>query len=264
MGSVSEMRLTSVLFDLGGTLDDCHFDEESARASVASLRSLIEEAGAEAPADQGDCLALVEKGEAAYRRFREESLIELSPEAAWREYFLAGRGPLPGLSPEIGEALALIVDTRFHVRSLRPEAPRVLRALREDGFRLGVVSNVLSRGQVTADLRRYGIEGLFDIVVTSSHFGRRKPDPSIFLAAAAGLGEEAETCVFVGDRVSRDIVGAKAAGFGLSILLRVENAETGEAGRPEADLIVDSLGELPPALEPFAPHHSHSHIGGLA
>jgi putative hydrolase of the HAD superfamily len=243
------MRLKAVLFDMGGTLDDYRYDRASARSALPELRALLGRVGAEAAQEDEALLALLERGEEAYRRFREATLIELEPEAAWRDYYLRGSGLLPGLTPELGEELAFLVDTRFHPRSLRPEAPEALAALKARGLKLGIVSNVLSRGQVRSDLERYGIAGLFDAVLTSSEFGRRKPDPAIFLKAAELVGAGPSECAYVGDRVSRDIVGARRAGYALAVRIRYAYGQSDEPPCPEPDLVVDRLDEILPALD---------------
>lgn len=245
------MRLQAVLFDMGGTLDDYHYDRASALAALPDLRELLAraEGGARGQStvlvlDDEGLLDLVDRGEAAYRRIREKDLVELPADLVWREYYLKSRGSFPGLGPELGEELAFLIDTRFYLRSLRPEAPAALHALRARGLKLAIVSNVLSRGQVSSDLARYGIEGLFDAVLTSSEFGRRKPDPAIFLRAADMVGARPESCAFVGDRVSRDIAGAKGAGLAFALLLRNPLVADSEPAKPEPDLAIDSLDEL--------------------
>ncbi len=53
----------------------------------------------------------------------------------------------------------------------------------------------------------------------SSKFGRRKPDPYIFIEAAQQIGIEPAKCAYVGDNPSRDIEGARRAGFGMVVIL---------------------------------------------
>jgi putative hydrolase of the HAD superfamily len=252
------MRLQAVLFDMGGTLDDYHYDRASALAALPDLRKLLARAGGGARGqssvlmlDDEGLLDLVDQGEVAYRCVREKNLVESPADLVWRDFYLKGRGAFPGLDPELGEELAFLVDTRFYLRSLRPEAPSVLEALKARGLKLAIVSNVLSRGQVPSDLARYGIDGLFDAVLTSSEFGRRKPDPAIFLRAADLVGARPENCAFVGDRVSRDIAGAKGALFALAVLLRNPLVADSEPAKPEPDFAIDSLDELIPGLESF-------------
>ena len=99
---------------------------------------------------------------------------------------------------------------------MRPEMPAVLEAIKQMGLKIGLISNVNSRGQVPTNLKEYGIFHYFDPIVLSSEYGRRKPDPAIFHYAARLANVPASTCLYVGDRIVRDIDGAQRAGFGMS------------------------------------------------
>jgi putative hydrolase of the HAD superfamily len=93
-----------------------------------------------------------------------------------------------------------------------PEVPGVLRALRERGAAIVVVSNWdVSLHDV---LERTRLRPLVDGVVTSAEFGAAKPDPAIFARALelAG-GVPARDAVHAGDDVAADVEGAKAAGI---------------------------------------------------
>jgi HAD superfamily hydrolase (TIGR01509 family) len=91
-----------------------------------------------------------------------------------------------------------------------PAAGPVLAALRRQGLRLAVVSN--SNGTVADVLASVGLADRVDAVVDSGVVGVEKPDPRIFLHAAAALGVRPEEAVHVGDLYSIDVVGARAAG----------------------------------------------------
>jgi len=54
----------------------------------------------------------------------------------------------------------------------------------------------------------------FDDITLSSIVGYRKPHPSIFKIALAQARLPASECAFVGDTLSRDVMGARKAGFG--------------------------------------------------
>ena len=51
----------------------------------------------------------------------------------------------------------------------------------------------------------------------SSEYGRRKPDPAIFHYAARLAKVPTSECIYIGDRIARDVVGAKRAGFHMAI-----------------------------------------------
>ena len=63
-------------------------------------------------------------------------------------------------------------------------------------------------------LEEYGIRGCMEDVTVSSVTGYRKPHPEIFRISLRQMQTTAENCVYVGDTISRDIIGAKQAGFG--------------------------------------------------
>ena len=90
-------------------------------------------------------------------------------------------------------------------------APQTLRALRQAGFRLGVVSN--AEGRVARDLDNAGYGALFETVVDSHLVGVEKPDPAIFRIALERMGIDPRATLFLGDVPAVDVAGAKAAGL---------------------------------------------------
>jgi HAD superfamily hydrolase (TIGR01458 family) len=77
-----------------------------------------------------------------------------------------------------------------------------------------------------------------------------KPTGAYFESALAGLGTDAEETVMVGDDVEADVGGAKAAGL-RAILVRTGKfrEEALEAAEPKPDVVVDSIADLPGALD---------------
>ena len=132
----------------------------------------------------------------------------------------------------------------FISRAMRPEMPAVLEAIKQMGLKIGLISNVNSRGQVPTNLKEYGIYQYFDPIVLSSEYGRRKPDPAIFHYAARLANVSASTCLYVGDRIVRDIDGAQRAGYGMSVQIRhdFEHGENDEGATPDA--VIDNMTEL--------------------
>lgn len=91
----------------------------------------------------------------------------------------------------------------------------MLKGLKEDlGLHISVVSNTGSLFQVFSVLQEYGIRQYFDEINLSSITGYRKPHPHIFNIALQQSGFRAEECAFVGDTVSRDVVGPRKMGYG--------------------------------------------------
>jgi len=92
---------------------------------------------------------------------------------------------------------------------LLPGAVEALRAVRAAGLRVGLAS--VSHNAPTI-LERLGITDLFDHVVDARTLRRGKPDPEIFLAAAARLGVDPVDCLGVEDAVA-GVAAIKAAGM---------------------------------------------------
>ena len=145
----------------------------------------------------------------------------------------------------IAESLSYLVETRFYNRAMRREMPDVLEAIHQMGLKIGLISNVNSLGQVPTNLEKYGIKSYFDPIVLSSEYGRRKPDPSIFHYAARLINVPTSKCVYVGDRIARDILGAHRAGYGMAVQIRhnFRHGEHDEGAVPDA--VIDQMTELP-------------------
>ncbi|WP_421722868.1 HAD family hydrolase [Bauldia sp.] len=77
---------------------------------------------------------------------------------------------------------------------------------------VGIVTNGRTRGQ-TATISALSLDRLSGTCLISESEGVRKPDPEMFLRAAARLAVDPTDCVFIGDDPHADIVGAKQAGM---------------------------------------------------
>ena len=154
----------------------------------------------------------------------------------------------PGL--DLGEEMAKREATGFPDRitagDLYPDAADCLRALRDAGYRVGVVGNQPGRAEgALADL---GLQ--IDLLATSSRWGVHKPDARFFARIATELDLPPEEVAYVGDRVDNDIRPAAAAGMA-AIFIRRGPGGWIQAPRddpPEATLTLASLAELPAAL----------------
>lgn len=94
--------------------------------------------------------------------------------------------------------------------TIYPDVLPVLRELRSDGARLGVVSNWDSRlPRLLDDL---GLASFFDTIGVSHLEGVEKPDPELFRRVLERLGGRADDALHVGDLPDVDLAGARAAG----------------------------------------------------
>lgn len=238
--------IRAVLFDMGGTLENLDYDDASRQEATRGLSELLRRLDLDPGLSPPVLHAAVAAGMEAYQAWREKSQIELPPAAVWSEYVLVDHGLCQERLQAAAEELMLHYETHYYRRSLRPEAPAALEAMRERGFRLAVISNVMSRRLVPAMLAEYGIAHYFDPVVTSAGLGWRKPNGRIFEEATRLLGLPPEACAYVGDTVSRDVIGARHAGYGLAIQIRsflTDKADRGVAGVPP-DAVIDDLRQV--------------------
>ncbi len=128
-----------------------------------------------------------------------------------------------------------------HIRH-DPEAVGALTALRDQGLRIGMLSNThWPRAFHERFLERDCLVDLIDARLYTSEMPFQKPHPSAFLAAAEALGVEPERAVFVGDRPWDDISGAQAAG--MRTVLR-PNPVAPDVDGIEPDARIDALPAL--------------------
>jgi putative hydrolase of the HAD superfamily len=194
-------------------------------------------------------------------------MVEAPAERVWAEWYL-GEYEIPrALIAPLAEDLAKLWETGFHTRSLRPEARPALEALAERGYKLGVISNTSSEAQVRSTLEDYGIAGFFGCLCLSCVAGIRKPDPRIFREALFRLGILADRAAYVGDTVSRDISGSKAAGYALAFQIKSfltagrDSALPPDCPRP--DYVVGQLGEVVSILDGLGARAGGDALGDL-
>ena len=144
-------------------------------------------------------------------------MLEKKPEEIWPDYYLKAFSFDRKKLEAIAEELADHWEVTFYHRELRPHVPEMLQALKERGYHLGVISNTASLYSVFNVLERYGIREFFEDVTLSSVTGYRKPNTGIFQIALRQMQVKPEECIYVGDTVSRDVIGAKWAGFARAV-----------------------------------------------
>jgi len=142
-------------------------------------------------------------------------------EAFWDEYNHAYVATIGVHAHEVAEAADVLGRTRTaHLwRWPIPESVAALRALHDIGTPVGVVSN--ASGQIEAVLRRSGVCQVGEgpgtpvrVVIDSHVVGVAKPDPAIFDHALPFFeGIARQRIAYVGDSVTMDIGGARAAGL---------------------------------------------------
>jgi putative hydrolase of the HAD superfamily len=223
---MSRPRRTTVLFDAGGVLLDLDY---------AFLKRLLE---ARHVATTIGALSASESlaRTAIDRRVREGGRTR----EAWRDYFrilLTRVGAPPEGTEEIIDTLAEAHERVGLWTVAIDGAVATVRALKEAGHRLGVVSN--AEGRVERDLHGAGFAGLFETVVDSHVVGVEKPDPGIFRIAMERMSVSPDTTVYLGDVPAVDVAGARAAGLTPVLLDRHDLYVSADVPR------LRSIAELP-------------------
>jgi putative hydrolase of the HAD superfamily len=238
------MTIRAVFFDMGGTIETYRSTRELRLEATVGIQHCLLQAGINLNLSNEQLLDLISSGLERYKCWSIQSMQELPPRQVWSEYVLQGCSFDHAKLNAIAEDLAFHVETHYYLRTMRPEVPAVLQAIKQMGLKIGLISNVNSRGQVPANLTTYGIIHYFDPIILSSEYGRRKPDPAIFHYAARLANVPTSACMYVGDRIIRDIDGAQRAGFGKAVQIThdFEHGENDEGATPDA--VIDNMLEL--------------------
>ncbi len=244
------MKLEMIFFDMGGTIDLYPESEKCVADACIKMKKILEDAGAEqiTGLSENEFRETVLKGLKKYTSWRTVDYIELLPEKLFSDFILKGYGVNEDLINTVAEDLAFLIDTGFFNRYPRPEAAEALGAIRDKGIRMGIISNVMSRGQVGYCLDKYGLSEFFDPVVLSSVYGKRKPHPDIFHHACKLAGVELSDIIYVGNSPIKDIGGAQNAGAGVTVFIDYFENPPGDKG-PVADYSIRDLRELLPIID---------------
>jgi len=186
--------IRAVLFDLDGTL----YDRDAVMAAVARDQFAAFEDqlnGIDRDTFVERLLALDDHGYANRGQLYEAAAAAL------------------GLRGSIAAELASqFWDCYARACALPDDTSVTLQALRQQGTRLGVVTNGPTAWQ-SRKLDVLGLSTFFDVVVISESEGLTKPDPRIFARAVERIGIAPGEAMFVGDHPEIDVAGARAAGL---------------------------------------------------
>ena len=204
------MSYTDLIFDLYGTLVDIHTEEDDpvwektalyfgyygARYTGAELRTAFQSAMAAKQAKAGqsyECFPDLPFEPVMAQLFRDKGVEENAEELGTN-----------------ASQLFRIASTEY-IR-LYPGVTDALKALREKGYRLWLLSNA-QRVFTAYELNHLGLAPYFDGIYLSSDFGCRKPDIRFFSALLEEQLLQKENCLMIGNDLATDIAGAKNAGL---------------------------------------------------
>jgi putative hydrolase of the HAD superfamily len=245
--------IRAVLFDVGGVLhtseDDPAQEINFAQAALKTLR----DQGIDLEISPQEFIRVVDIRAKEYKKHSESDMKELSGPRIWSEFFLRDFALSPEKLAPCAEKLCYLFDARRKRLIPRPNLLSAVENLHAQGLKLGIISNIISTTFVPERIKLYQIAPYMDCVVSSSETGIRKPAREIFLIAADRLKLAPAECAYVGDRISRDVIGSRNAGFGFVMLIRYPPSEEKDASlavkENEPDCRIGDLGEIPAVIE---------------
>ncbi|MDL2258273.1 HAD family hydrolase [Eubacteriales bacterium OttesenSCG-928-K08] len=228
-----------IFFDVGDTLRITHKKPEH---QLAAMRRAVEILGADySPEDFGEMI--MERYE-EYRSWATKCWVELNEQDLWRK-FLAPEYPQE-LVEENAVELTFLLRQFKGLRYVADNAMEVVQELTKRGYKLGIISNVITSRELPDWLEEDGFAPYFSPVVLSSLTGIRKPDPRIFQIALDEAKIDPVYCAYIGDNVERDMGGAAKVGFGMKILIDHKRAVDRSSFTPDTtpDAIIESCLDL--------------------
>ena len=142
---------------------------------------------------------------------------------------------------------ALEIFLTFYAQNLAvttityPNVPATLKALKEMGYRLAIVTNK-PFDFVAPILKGLNLDGLFELHLGGDSLPQKKPDPAPLLHVCDALGVTVEQCVMVGDS-KNDILAANACSMqSIGVTYGYNYGE--DIGVYEPSMIIDDFGDL--------------------
>jgi HAD superfamily hydrolase (TIGR01509 family) len=123
-----------------------------------------------------------------------------------------------------------------------PGAPETVR--RVAATHPVAIASSAHRAVIEAAVGALGLQGILDQIVSSDDVAAGKPDPGVYLLAAARLGVEASRCLVVEDSVN-GVRAGKAAGMTV-VLIPNASVQPSSGTIDLADLVLDQITDLDP------------------
>lgn len=244
--------INTVLFDMGGTLEDIWYNDQTIQDVTRKLLTFLQEHDMVTGSNEICFWNKINNGIRRYKQWSEGNALELKPEEIWPQYYLSEFDLDKEKVARYAEDMAGLWEVTYYHRELRPGVKEALEELKNKEYRLGVISNTASLYSVFDVLEAYGIRDYFEDVTLSSVTGYRKPHPGIFQIALREMKAKAEECAYVGDTLSRDVIGAKRMHFGAAIQIRSFLSSQKDEGVDsvwQPDHVVEKIADIVPYLE---------------
>lgn len=151
----------------------------------------------------------------------------------------------PHLLEKVWQRIDKLYPDLFHKHVTPiPGAHATLTQITQTGAPIGVVTSTLKANMTDKEavLKRYDLDRLLDIIITTDDTERKKPAPDPLYLCAQKLNIPAEACVYVGD-MRTDIEAGKNAGMKtIAVLTGFDDFDTLKATAPDA--IIPSVAQF--------------------
>lgn len=138
-------------------------------------------------------------------------------------------------------------STLLQNMEITPGAQECFATLKAQGYVIGIGTDMTADYQFEK-LEHLGLLGYVDFMVSSEEAGVEKPERRLFELCAQKAGCSAGECVFVGDSLKKDILGARNAGMH-PVWLCPDGNEVRSV--QEGAAVIRTLSELPALLLNF-------------
>ncbi len=201
--------IQGVIFDLGSTL--MYWEGNGKDIDAQSNAVLMEFLKANGITVGEDFLPLFRAEREKGWKDSEETLLEHTVENALsRALVQLGHSPLDGL---LTRAVEQFFAPGEAYQRAYPGALETLKALKQRGLQVGLISNADDDALVQRAVVRLGFAPYLDPITSSAGLSWRKPDPSIFQYVADRWHLPPGEIAMVGDAPVYDILGAHRAGM---------------------------------------------------
>lgn len=211
------MPLRGVIFDMGGTL--LHYNapdstwEDTEKTGASGVYAVLREHGYTLPPESEALPAAWDHALSFWQRLDEHTVTDLK--IAHVIGLLIKAWGIEDATPDIitAAAAAYMRTIQAHVRPLEG-AQATLKALRNRGLRVGLISNTIWPGDDhRRDLDRYALTPYLEHLIFSADVDAWKPHREVFQMGLDALGLQSYETVYVGDSLYFDVWGAQQAGL---------------------------------------------------
>lgn len=132
--------INTVLFDMGGTLEDIWYNDETIQTVTRKLLTFLQEHDMVTGSNEISFWNKINSGIRKYKEWSEGNALELKPEEIWPNYYLSEFDLDKEKIARYAEDMAGLWEVTYYHRELRPGVKEALEELKNKGYHLGVIS----------------------------------------------------------------------------------------------------------------------------